>query len=541
MSIQNHARFSLEAPLAGQKVNLDALVPREDFESDTGSSGGSDRDRISLSDLEASAFFAGTLRKPDFQRETTHWGPDAVVDLIKAFLEGHLIPAVILWQSGDHVFVIDGAHRLSALISWIRDDYGDGTASISKYGSGLTEEQRKIADRVRKKVRKDIGPYAEFKGLIGQEVSDAKKARWLRRMGSGAVEVQWVTAADSKAAEASFFKINQAAQPIDPTERRILQTRKAPDAISARCIARGAKGHKYWAGFAPEVQREIEQLGEELFKVLYEPPHNAPITTSDVPIAGKGYNALPFVFELVNVSNGIPLPTSASAKKIPDALPEDVDGQKTVEFLKRVQSKLRLVSTNHSGSLGLHPLVYCYSATGNFQPNAFLATVEFAAKIDERGKKNDFTKIRNRFEAYLARNRTYVSLTMSRLGAGGRSLSRVVDLYWSIAEAMWGEKDDDDIIGWLSQQKDFAHLKQLEVPPPGAELPPSKSSPSSSAKSAAFIRLVMESPRRCAICDAAVHSNSVTFDHITRAREGGDSRTGNLQPTHPFCNSGYKS
>lgn len=82
--------------MAGQKVNLDALIPREDFESGTGAAGGSDRDRISLSDLEASAFFAGTLRKPDFQRETTHWGPPAVVDLVRAFLEGHLIPAVIL-------------------------------------------------------------------------------------------------------------------------------------------------------------------------------------------------------------------------------------------------------------------------------------------------------------------------------------------------------------------------------------------------------------------------------------------------------------
>lgn len=527
--------------MAGQKVNLDALIPREDFESGTGVAGGSDRDRISLSDLEASAFFASTLRKPDFQRETTHWGPPAVVDLVRAFLEGHLIPAVILWQSGDYVFVIDGAHRLSALISWIRDDYGDGTASISRYGSGLTDEQRKVAKKVRDAVRKEIGPYAEFKGLTGQEIPDPQKARWLRRMGAGAIEVQWVTAADAKAAEASFFKINQAAQPIDPTERRILQTRRSPDAIAARCIARGAKGHKYWGGFDDNIRTSIEDLGESIFKALYDPPLNTPVTTSDVPIAGKGYNVLPFVFELVNVANGIPLPTSASAKKIPDPLPDDEDGQITVDFLRKVQSKVRLISTNHSGSLGLHPLVYCYSSTGNFQPNAFLATMEFAVKLDGANKKKEFANIRRRFERYLAENRVFVSLTMSRLGAGGRSLSRIVDLYYSIASEMWAGTSDGDILSKLSLRKEFAHLKQLEIPPPEAENSVGKKGASSSAKSASFIRLALDTPQRCGICGAALHANSMSFDHRTRVREGGDNQSKNLQPTHPFCNSGVKS
>lgn len=524
----------------GQKVNLDALIPREDFESNTGSSGGSTRDRISLSDLEAHAFFQASLRKPDFQRETTHWGPSSVVDLVRAFLEGHLIPAVILWQSGDHVFVIDGAHRLSALISWIRDDYGDGTASISKYGTGLTEDQRKIANRVRHEVKKSLGPYAEYKGLVGQELADPVKAKWLQQMGAGAIEVQWVTAADSKAAEESFFKINQAAQPIDPTERRILQTRRSPDAIAARCIARGAKGHKYWANFPEDTRTEIENIGEEVYRTLYEPPHNAPVTTSDVPIAGKGYNALPFVFELVNVANGIALPTSPSAKKIRDALPDDLDGTSTLEFLKKVRQKLRLVSTNYTGSLGLHPLVYCYSSTGSFQPNAFLATIEFAAKLDAQDKKSEFTDIRKRFEEYLIQNRTFVSLTMSRLGAGARSLSRLVDLYWAIAMEMWSGVDDAEILSRLSNMKDFAHLKQLEVPPPESDMVPSKRGASPSAKSAAFIRQAMGTPTRCGICDAPVHANSVTFDHIERLQDGGDNQPENLQATHPFCNSGYK-
>lgn len=187
--MSNLEPFAFEAPMAGATVNLDALIPREDFESSSGSAGQRLRETISLSNLEENDFFQRDLRKPDFQRETTHWSPTAVCDLIKAFLDGHLIPAIILWQSGNRVFVIDGSHRISALMAWIRDDFGDGTASNAKFGSGLTDEQKKVAKRTRDLVRKTIGSYAEFKGLIGQEVSDPQKAKWMSRIGNGAVEI----------------------------------------------------------------------------------------------------------------------------------------------------------------------------------------------------------------------------------------------------------------------------------------------------------------------------------------------------------------
>lgn len=526
--------------MAGATVNLDALIPREDFESNTGAAGGRLRDTISLSDLEENGFFHPLLRKPDFQRETTHWKPDAVYELIRAYLDGHLIPAVILWQSGERVFVIDGAHRLSALIAWTRDDYGDAEASSARFGSGLSPEQRKVAKRTRDLIRKEIGSYAEFKGLRGQEISEPRKARWVRQIGSGAVEIQWVTATTSQAAEDSFFKINQAAQPIDPTERRILQTRRSPNAIAARCIARGGKGHKYWSAFPSESQGQIETLGEEIYATLYQPPHNQPVTSTDVPIAGQGYNALPFVFELVSVANNIPIPTSVNAKKLPPAVPEDSNGVETVKFLQNVKKRLGLLSTTHSGSLGLHPLIYSYSSTGNFQSNAFLATIKFAEKLDKRGKKKEFTSIRKEFEDYLLNNRAFVSLTMSRLGAGARSLERIVDLYWSIFELMLSGKRGTDVLDSLSARTDFAHLRQLEIPSPRADDAPSKRGASSTSKSASFITKAMTAPLRCSECGAAIHANSVSFDHIQRSSEGGSNRQENLQPTHPFCNSGIK-
>ena len=99
------------------KVNLDALIPREDFDIK-----GVDqtivtmKTTLGINDLKKGEFFFAALRKPDFQRETNEWGSEKVANFIASFLNGDLIPAVILWKSqGGFIFVIDGSHRLSAL------------------------------------------------------------------------------------------------------------------------------------------------------------------------------------------------------------------------------------------------------------------------------------------------------------------------------------------------------------------------------------------------------------------------------------------
>lgn len=110
-----------------------------------------------------------TLRKPDFQRETSEWTPDKVCDLIQSFLEGDLIPAVIFWNSGEFNFVIDGAHRLSAIIAWVTDDYGDGIVSQSFFEYSISTEQSEIADKTRRLIKKKFGTYNDHKFAINNQ------------------------------------------------------------------------------------------------------------------------------------------------------------------------------------------------------------------------------------------------------------------------------------------------------------------------------------------------------------------------------------
>ena len=66
------------------KVNLDALIPRDDFETEESKvvSAGVQKHTISINDLKTGEFFYSYMRKPDFQRETSEWDAKKICNLI---------------------------------------------------------------------------------------------------------------------------------------------------------------------------------------------------------------------------------------------------------------------------------------------------------------------------------------------------------------------------------------------------------------------------------------------------------------------------
>ena len=63
----------------------------------------------------------------------------------------------------------------------------------------------------------------------------------------------------------------------------------------------------------------------------------------------------------------------------------------------------------------------------------------------------------------------------------------------------------------------------------------------SKLKSETFISSALPNAIKCSICGGLIHTNSISMDHIIRKREGGDNNATNVQITHPYCNTGYKS
>lgn len=511
-------------------VNLDAMIPREDLATlpAVPDVRGSSVERISITNLANEDFFSANLRKPDFQRETTHWTPEKIADLVRAFVGGDLIPAVILWRRGHNIFVIDGAHRLSALMAWVRDDYGDGMQSIRHFGGDLPDEQKRIAERTRQLIRSSVAPYAELAGLLRSMNSTSPDMREkLTNLAVNAVVAQWVPKVEEQAAEDAFFKINQAATPIDVTERDILKKRQSAGAIAARAISKGGAGHKYWAHFEPGRQAEIERSARKVHDALYKPALESPSKTLDVPVGGRGYSTLPFIYEFLSWQR--------VRAGVEDG--KDEDGSLTLKLIDDIERLISLVTGTEMRSLGLHPLVYFYTRGGEFQPTAFVVTVEFIADLAARKQLERFTEVRSAFEAFLLDNKQFVTAIAKKTGAKGKSHGRLLRYMEFVYGAFAEGKEASAVLDSLKSDKEFAFLTASLDPGFHEEGDNPKRRFSRSTKTAAFLEAAFPGAVRCGICNTMVHANSMQFDHKIEARRHGPTTSDNARPVHPYCNS----
>lgn len=528
------------------EVNLDAMIRRDDFEgmedqpSPTQSGG-----NMKLSELESGSILFQMLRKPDFQRETKNWSPEKIAELIRGFVDYDLIPSIIMWRSerSGNIFVIDGAHRLSAYIAWIHDDYGDKTRSLQLFGTSLSTDERKAADKTRDLIRKTVGTYADLKHVAQHPDSGTpEQIRRAKNAGVRAVELQWVTG-DASKAEASFFTINMSGTAIDPTELRIIRARRKPNAIAARGIMRAGTGHKYWSEFVPAVRKEIEDLSREVYDILFAPSLETPIKTLDVPVAGRGYSpdSLSLVVEFINVANNLKtemwLDEPQRRKRGSDGtapLPDDKDGMVTIEYLKTVRRIATRLSGNLARSLGLHPAVYFYSATGRYQPTAFLAMVSLVKEMEASDTFVRFTEQRYRFEEFLVKYKYFINQIVKNYGSGTKGLEAMLTMFRMILDGVARKQPDQQIVIDLCQHDRLKFLKVMI----DEDRTSGEGDFSGEAKNAAFIRTALEEGGvRCAICRARIHVKGLNIDHKRPKREGGGNDSTNGQVTHPFCNS----
>lgn len=514
------------------KINLDALIPREDFEITGNNSTSAQIHSLSVNDL-SNQFIYQILRKPDFQRETNEWDSKKIAEFIDSFIEGDLIPSIILWRSQSGlIFVIDGAHRLSALISWIHDDFGDEEISKKFYENNITEDQITYAQTTRKLINKEIGSFEQIKNASKDNESLQEHIRRANNIGVNAIQVQWVVG-DAKKAENSFFKINQKASKIDPTELKLLESRKKPNCISARAIIRAGKGHKYWSNFSAENQNTIQQLASEIYNIFFTPQLKTPVKTMDIPIGGKVSSAqtLPLVLEFINQVNYVP-------NDFKDKLSDDKVGVETINHLRNARKLAWRINSVHLSSLGLHPIIYFYSKEGKHKTGSFYAITNFLLQLIKKNKLNNFIEAREEFEKFLIEFDYIPTQINRRLRSSLKGLPYVTEFYLEIIDQINSGKDYREAVKSIIKLDKFKYLT-LEEEKLGLTF--YRRNFDSGSKSAVFISEALQNGIKCKICNGFIHSNSITIDHIERKEDGGLGNPENGQLAHPYCNSTYKN
>ena len=502
-------------------ANLDAFLSREDFftETDKKTSQQEEFVEIGLSDLKEN--FAGMMRKPDFQRTTAAWDAKRIAQFIKSFAEGDLIPGVIFWNSPTtgNILVVDGAHRISALLAWIHDDYGDKKISQEFLGFQQNKEQADAANTTRRMVNSKVGSFAEIWGALENPKANPRHKELAPNVKKRRIPVQWVRG-DANTVSESFFRINLQGVALDKTEEKLIRERMTPNAIATRAIIQQGEGHHYWKDFAEQDAIKTVEKGKEIHTLMFSPPLDHPVKTLHLPIAGKAYagSAMEVTLELVEFANQKPAVGAV--------------GPVTVDTLQKTWRILSKINGMDAACLGLHPAVYFYShATGKHQPSALMAVVKWISMMGDKQIEN-FTVVRKQFEDFLIGNARILGDAISRRGSRGRSVPTLMDYYELVYSELLNGSNESQI--YEAMQKN-PRLAPFSVKLPDFE----EYGPNFSAevKSFALITDALAGAPVCKICEARYHPDSVNIDHIKTKQQGGKGSPENARATHVYCNS----
>ncbi|HTQ60176.1 MAG TPA: DUF262 domain-containing protein [Candidatus Solibacter sp.] len=523
--------------MSGKMVNLDALIKRRNMDTGGDLEITSKTTEIKHTDLEEGAITYSVLCKPDFQRETASWTPEKVCDLVITYAKD-FVPAIIVWRSASNdLFVIDGAHRLSSIIAWVNDDYGDGQISRAFFGDEISEDQKVAAQKTRDLINKSIGPYKSISNAFKSQPQYVETAKALNFC---SLTAQQLKTRDIHQAERSFFKINEQGVSLSDTEIILLRSRECPNAIAARAINQAGTGHRHWCKFAEENKDKIEKLGAELYTHCFKPPIAGPtIKTSVLPICGRhsSSSTLEMLLNLVNMTNKVAVDSSKHKAPLEELIEKDVDGERTIEFLKNTRRTIISISnqptSDYMKSLDLHPLIYFYSSNGRHLPSAFLATIEFIMEYMEKDKFKEFTRIREKFEDFLTEYNDFFSQIVLKTRGKMKAVHKIRDYFRLVAKECERGENAEAVVKSLQSSAEFKFLK-LAAPLEGDEISTDFTPP---VKSKVFLRKKLETAIRCGICRARVPDQGVSVDHDVDKKLGGKGSEENARLTHHYCNS----
>jgi 5-methylcytosine-specific restriction endonuclease McrA len=211
-------------------------------------------------------------------------------------------------------------------------------------------------------------------------------------------------------------------------------------------------------------------------------------------------------------------------------MPVDVDGTATISFLAKARKALSRIAGKRDESLGLHPAVYFYSATGAYQPTAFLAAIGFVQELEVRGELPLFIQNRHDFEELLLKYKPFINQIVKHYGSGNRSLVALTRLLRYIFKGAVSGTEESQLVPQLTEDERLAFLTPIVDWDKGVK----KDFPSE-RKSAVYLRQAINTALRCGLCRARVHIRSITIDHDVRKREGGLATIDNGQVVHPYC------
>lgn len=534
---------------------------------------------LRVSDLigDHTASRVGFLRKPDFQRATWAWTPEDCVSLLDSIVNDQVIPSIIMWTSPESNldFVLDGGHRISVVLAWLRDDWGD-----KKLPELIEEEQeraiRKAAAKVRQLVREKIGNinnYREAEEEFDRIVNEGKapklvlppkvfeRAHFYRNLQRGNISfpILWVTG-DYEKAEQSFLKINKTGRKLSDWETKLIENRNSSFARAVMSIANIDSAKYYWPLEPPEVPNRNQLAGnimdivngiKKLHDILFQPPYDSPAKSRKLEqplLIAPSIEMKPFYLaELLTImegGKGQEAETEKLLKKDKTASPQTiiVNGKRLVD--ETLDTFDHLVGPSPK-SLALIPLLYFYSDSGRHVRSLLYGLIYWLFSGGNEGdiltRKRLFSAHRAAFEQMLLTDKENVIRRIGRnIGSGPEVTYPTARFYQGLLELLVRHNDD---IRSSAFDKDYRELvARLKIPEKLSSTSQVSEGKSriftEKQKSTVILRNLFSTAARCGICEGILDPRGgLQHDHVLRWSEGGLTTVENDRLTHPFCNN----
>lgn len=533
-------------------------------------------DMLRLSDLygEHLSSQVKLLRKPDFQRATSAWTPDDCVALLDSVVNEQIVPSIIEWANPDskYNFILDGAHRVSVILAWLNDDWGDKAPASAIADAEQLQQIKEVAVIVRNLVKAKIGSFQDYRDA--SEASDRieeqhldpvvvlgskayQRAEFYQGLRGGRVgfHILWVPG-DHKKAEQSFLKINKSGKQLTAWETRLVENRDSRFARAVMSIANAQSVEHYWPSAAPDgpdkaqYEYKIQEIVagvRALHETLFTPPYKTPITRLQQPLLVASADKKPYyVAELLTIVEGhkgnVPETDALMKQDRNDSETHLID--KGWRLIGNTQDVFRHITGPSPKSLGLIPALYFYSRDGRYVRSLLYGLIYWLCAGDDDqilAKKRLFCAHRRAFEETLLANKEDLITGLSRkTGSGPEVTLPTAKFYRGLLQALMDHDDDREAEGF---KEAYARLAD-ELRTAGRKARAGNGADdrtrdfSVALKSRARLEELVKASITCGICGGMLDvGDGVQHDHIEEYAKGGKTVAENQRLTHPFCNN----
>lgn len=558
-------------------VYLDHLIPRESlrFRRPQSQVIPLEQKNLRLDDLQNPSR-SKYLRKPDFQRETWAWTPEDCVSLLESVTNEQVIPSIIMWSSQEngYDYILDGGHRVSVILAWMRDDWGDKLPSEAYRDDQHERNVKDAAREVRRLVNLRVGTIQDYERaekliehltLEGQSPQKELSPQIFRRgfffqrllKGYAELHVLWVHG-DYEKAEQSFLKINKSGRQLSEWEIRLIDNRNSAFARVLMSVASITSAKYYWPVEDAEIRASPDQVEkvqyiiegiQEIYSGVFQPIQQEPIRTLQQPLlVVSGSQQRPYYLaELLTVIQGGKGQLAETERLLAqgrDASPNELvaAGYKIVGDTLDALNHLIGPSTNPK-SLSIVPAVYFYTNTGRYVRSMLYGFLYWllnggnAEVILDR--KRVFSAHRAAFETILLeRKNEIVSGLTRRTGSGPDITAQTANYFDGLLRLLMQHEDNIEGKAFQDEYQSFVKGIIKRIPREVATEDGRSRVFTDRQRSTVVLQELLRSPARCGICGGILDvTTSVQFDHVQPVVQGGPTVVSNARLSHPFCNN----